>query len=129
MVGEITDKKREALAVNRSRAQQMRHTPVSTEKLFWSEVRNRKLGGFKFKRQVLIGPYIADFVCLEQKLIVELDGPLHANRATYDAARDEFLEKAGYRVLRFSNSDIGDDFGTILAIVLRTLQGVDTPSP
>ena len=59
MVGASTEKKRDALAVNRDRAKQMRRTPVSTEKLFWSEMRNRKLGGFKFKRQVFSGAAVS----------------------------------------------------------------------
>ncbi len=76
MVKAYTEDKRDALSANRNRAKAMRHEPVLTEKLFWSIARNRQLDGFKFKRQVLIGPYIADFVCAECKLIVELDGPL-----------------------------------------------------
>jgi len=61
VVGAFTEKKRSALAVNRQRAKEMRHKPVNTEKFFRSEIRNRKLGGFKFKRQVPIGGYIVDF--------------------------------------------------------------------
>jgi len=104
----------------------MRHTPVATEKLFWSEVRNRKLAGFKFKRQVLIGPYIADFVCLEKKLVVELDGKLHDGRVTYDAVRDEFLREEGFRVLRFTNNEFLNDAGIVLATIRHELE---TPSP
>jgi very-short-patch-repair endonuclease len=110
VVGTNTDRKRAALTVNRQRAKEMSHTPVSAEKLLWAELRNRKLGGFKFKRQVPIGRYIADFVCFEQKLIVELDGPLHVDRRAYDANRDEDLRVLGYRVLRFLNDELGDDF-------------------
>ncbi len=62
MVTQTRKSETKSLSLNRSRAREMRHKPVSTEELFWSEVRNRKLGGFKFKRQVLIGPYIVDFV-------------------------------------------------------------------
>jgi len=128
MVGASTEKKRDALAVNRNRAKEMRHEPVQTEKLFWSEVRNRKLGGFKFKRQVPLGPYIVDFVCLDEKLIVELDGPLHNARTEYDANRDEALRQLGYRVLRFTNDDVGGDLAGVLATILHTLQG-GPPSP
>jgi len=128
MVGANTERKRDSLAVNRNRAKEMRHEPVQTEKLFWSEVRNRKLGGFKFKRQVPIGPYIADFVCLDEKLIIELDGPLHDGRAVYDANRDEALRQLGYRVLRFTNDDVAGDFAGVLATILHALRG-GTPSP
>jgi very-short-patch-repair endonuclease len=128
VVGASTEQKRNALADNRRRARQMRHEPVNTEKLFWPEVRNRKLGGFKFKRQVLIGGYIVDFVCLDEKLIVELDGPLHAERTEYDRNRDAVLRKLGYRVLRFTNDDVGGDFAAVLVTILQFLRG-GAPSP
>jgi very-short-patch-repair endonuclease len=104
----------------------MRHYPVSTEDLFWSFVRNRQLGGHKFKRQVLIDPYIADFVCAKGMLIVELDGPLHARRADYDAARDAYLQAQGYDVLRFTNEDFAGDVTRVLKTIEHALA---TPSP
>jgi very-short-patch-repair endonuclease len=104
----------------------MRRKPVVTEKLFWSEVRDRKLGGFKFKRQYLIGPYIADFVCVEKKLIVELDGKLHDERVGYDDARDTFLERQGFRVMRFKNDEFLKDVGIVLATIRHELE---SPSP
>ncbi|HSC19731.1 MAG TPA: DUF559 domain-containing protein [Rhizomicrobium sp.] len=58
---------RKARATNRSRAREMRHSSVSLEKLYWARLRDRRLGGYKFRRQYLIGPYIADFVCIERK--------------------------------------------------------------
>ena len=104
----------------------MRHKPVSTEDLFWSCVRNRQLGGYKFKRQVLIDPYIVDFVCLEQKLIVELDGALHKERKNYDLARDAYLKSQGYDVMRVANKDFGDD----ITLILKTIEhALGTPSP
>jgi very-short-patch-repair endonuclease len=128
MVGTSTEKKRKSLTENRARAKSMRHEPVNTEKLFWSEVRNRRLGGFKFRRQVPISSYIIDFVCLEEKLIVELDGPLHADRTRYDANRDEVLGMLGYRVLRFTNDEVGDDFAGVLVAILHALRD-GAPSP
>ena len=106
MVGPDTLNKREMLATNRVRAKEMRHHAVAMEKLFWSRLRDRKLGGFKFRRQCPIGPYIADFVCPEVKLIVELDGPLHEGRIDYDRRRDRFLRSEGYRVMRFKNAEL-----------------------
>src|SRR4051794_36232841 len=99
---------RQSRALNLERAKEMRHDPVLTEKLFWDALRGRKLGGFKFKRQVPIGSYIADFVCAERKLIVELDGPLH--NEGYDQARDSFLRAQGYNIFRFKNEDAVGDF-------------------
>lgn len=112
--------------LNRSRARAMRRKPVAMEKLFWSEVRNRKLGGHKFKRQVLIGPYIVDFVCIEKMMIVELDGKLHDGRVDYDRIRDRYLIERGYRVIRIKNDDIASEFAAMLAMIKHEL---DAPSP
>jgi very-short-patch-repair endonuclease len=68
-------------------------------------LRNRQLGGFKFRRQVPIGRYFADFACLGARLVVELDGSQHHDRADYDAARTRELEACGWRVMRFDNYD------------------------
>ena len=84
-------RKREARSTNRGRAREMRYKAVAMEALFWAKLRDRKLGGYKFRRQYLIGPYIVDFVCTERKLIVELDGPLHAEQVDYDRRRDAYL--------------------------------------
>jgi very-short-patch-repair endonuclease len=127
MVRPDTNVERKSRSLNRSRAREMRHTPAVTEKHFWNEVRDRKLGGFKFRRQFLIGPYIADYVCVEKKLIVELDGVLHAHRAEYDRRRDEFLERQGYRVIRFRNDDFLHDMYGTLEYIRREL--CTTPSP
>ena len=117
-----TETKRNSRSINRSRAKQMRHKPVQFENLVWSELRNRKLGGFKFKRQVLVGNFIADFLCPECKLIVELDGPLHKESVGYDAAGDRFLRLQGYRVLRFTNDETGWDPATVSRIILHELR-------
>ena len=69
--------------------------------MLWSIVRNRKLDGFKFRRQVPVDRSFADFLCVETRLIVELDGGGHSERQAYDAARTEALESFGYQVLRF----------------------------
>ena len=78
--------------------------PTSAEDILWWELRNGRLG-FRFRRQEPIGPYIADFLCKAARLVVEVDGDTHRNDAV-DAARDRDLEALGYRVIRFSNSEI-----------------------
>ncbi len=128
MVGPDTERDRDALTKTRAHAKRMRHEPVAMETLFWSFVRNRALGGYRFKRQVPIGGYIVDFVCPERKLIVELDGPFHAARKDYDAARDAHLESLGYRVLQFTNDQLANDAATTLHILKHALD-TDTPSP
>ena len=126
MVTEDRKSKRKSRALNRSRAREMRHNPVSMEDAFWEEVRNRKLGGFKFKRQYLIDPYIADFVCLERHLVIELDGKLHEDRKGYDAARDAFLRKQGFDIYRIKNEDLAHNFAAVMSSILHDLTA---PSP
>ena len=74
--------------------------------MLWRHLRFRQIDGFKFRRQRPIGPYIVDFVCLEKKLIIELDGGQHAEQKQYDARRDSWLTSQGYEVLRFWNHDV-----------------------
>jgi len=83
----------------------LRRSDTDAERLFWFAVRDRRLAGFKFTRQEAIGPYIVDFVCRERKLVVEIDGGQHVENSR-DISRDKNLGAAGYRVLRFWNSDV-----------------------
>jgi very-short-patch-repair endonuclease len=78
---------------------------TEAERRLWSLLRNRKLFGHKFRRQVPLGPYIADFVCLEARLIIEADGEQHAE-SIRDANRDAWLAAQGFHVARFGNGDI-----------------------
>lgn len=82
----------------------MRRTPSVAERVLWKLLRGRQLEGCKFRRQVPVGPYIADFVCFEHRLIVEADSALHDQAR--DARRNAWLNAEGFRVLRFANSEI-----------------------
>jgi very-short-patch-repair endonuclease len=88
------------------RARELRQRSTDAEWKLWSVVRNRQLGGFKFRRQVPIDRYFADFACLEARMVVELDGSQHQERAAYDAERTATLEALGWRVLRFDNGEV-----------------------
>jgi very-short-patch-repair endonuclease len=90
--------------VLQTRARAMRREPTFAEKALWKVLRDKRLAGLRFRRQVVIGPYIADFACLSPRLIVELDGAAHWN-PEYDAARDRWLEGQMFKVLRFPNDD------------------------
>jgi very-short-patch-repair endonuclease len=92
-------------------ARRLRQNQTVAEKTLWNLVRNRRLGGFKFMRQIAIDRYFADFVCEAGKLIVELDGAAHDGREDYDAHRTETLERLGYVVLRFRNERVLADPG------------------
>jgi very-short-patch-repair endonuclease len=81
----------------------------------------------KFKRQKPIGRYVVDFVCLEEKLIIELDGGQHADHAAYDQARDAWLKEKGYTVLRFWNNELMGEMESVLERIRLTL--APSPSP
>ncbi|PBC08335.1 endonuclease domain-containing protein [Mesorhizobium sp. WSM3859] len=86
-------------------ARSMRREPTEAEDRLWHELRGRRLDNIKFKRQVPIGRFVADFVCAEARLIVEIDGSQHAE-SRHDQERDAELKARGFRVLRFWNDDI-----------------------
>ena len=88
-------------------AARLRREQTDVEQALWFAVRNRRLAGYKFRRQATIGPLVADFLCADAMLIVELDGGQHDEEA--DAARTAYLESRGYRVLRFWNNDAADN--------------------
>ncbi|MCH7637980.1 MAG: endonuclease domain-containing protein [Bacteroidetes bacterium] len=92
----------------RERRRALRANSTPAEQNMWRIVRDRRLCGFKFRRQRSIGPYILDFYCSEAKLAVELDGSVHDNpaRAEYDRERQEYVEALGLRVLRFRSSEV-----------------------
>jgi very-short-patch-repair endonuclease len=85
-------------------------------------VRGRRLNGYKFRRQLPIGPYFADFACMEARLIIELDGESHAGRQGYDAARTRELEARGWHVVRFTNDEVYGDLERVLQLLLAELQ-------
>ena len=113
----------------RNTARRLRANQTEAEKRLWQAVRDRRLGGDKFRRQHPVGPYIADFVCTEKGLIIELDGGQHAERKVYDAERTRYLEETGYTVIRFWNNEVLQNTEGVLETILRELSQMDTPSP
>lgn len=99
----------------------MRREATDAEHRLWSRLRNRGLGGYKFKRQHTIGPYIADFVCLERRLIVEIDGSQHNEQV--DGARTEYLRSRGLRIVRYWNNDLLQNTDGVLMSLLEILEG------
>lgn len=87
-------------------AKSLRTNQTEAEARLWYHLRAHRFMGLKFKRQKPVGRYIADFVCWERRLIIELDGGQHAEQGTYDQQRDAWLRSQGYAVLRFWNSDV-----------------------
>jgi len=101
-------------------AVRLRRDATDAEQRLWSHLRDRQLGGFKFRRQVTIGRYIADFACAECKLIVEADGGQHSEAV--DKQRTTTLETLGWRVLRFWNNDVLTNTRGVLETVLRACE-------
>ena len=101
----------------------MRANQTEAETRLWQRLRDRRLAGAKFRRQAPIGPYIADFISLEAKLIVEIDGGQHAENAAADAARTAWLEDRGFRVLRFWNNDTLANTDGVVEEILAALRG------
>jgi len=114
----------EALA----RVRQLHREMTPAEKLLWSRLRNRRLDGFKFRSQVWLGFFIADFFCWEAKLVVEVDGSQHADRIGHDRARSEQLGRQGYKILRFWNNQVLGELEAVLAAIRVQLQA-RVPSP
>ena len=103
-------------------ARSLRQSQTLAEKTLWKLVRNRRLGGFKFMRQIAIDRYFADFVCEAGKLIVELDGAAHEGREDHDGRRTETLERLGYVVLSFRNERVLTDPGGTAEDILAELR-------
>lgn len=93
---------------------------TDAERIMWFRLRDRRLGGFKFKRQWTIGRYVVDFCCIEQRLIVEIDGGQHG--AERDAFRTSALQGADYRVIRFWNNEVRENLEGVLTKLLEELQ-------
>ena len=104
-------------------ARTLRKNQTPWENRLWQVVRNRNLKNAKFRRQFFIPPYGVDFICLEAKLIVELDGSQHAaaDKRLNDQTRQSFSEKQGYTVLRFWNIDIDKNIDSVVARISEYL--------
>ncbi len=105
-----------------TQARKLRKSSTAPELKLWQYLRNRRFMNLKFKRQFPIGPYVVDFVCLSNKLIIELDGGQHMEQVAYDNKRTEYLEHFGFRVIRFWNSDVFNRFDLVLSEVRRYVE-------
>lgn len=108
------------------RANAMRKAQTASEKLLWAQLRDRRLKDWKFRRQVVVGPYIVDFLCHEAKLIVELDDSGHAEAVAYDERRTACLKRSGFRVFRVWNNYVTQWMDAVLAGILAA---IDSPHP
>ena len=110
-------------------AKTLRSNQTKVEERLWSHLRAHRFMGLKFKRQKPMGPYIVDFVCVERRLIIELDGGQHAEQTVYDQQRDAWLRNQGYTVLRFWNNDVMRELEGVLEEIRSALSANPTLSP
>ena len=107
-----------------SHAKQLRKNSTDAERFLWRELRSRQLGGCKFRRQQSLGRFIVDFVCLERRLVIELDGGQHAEpvQAGYDANRAQWLTQQGFQVLRFWDHEVLTQVDGVKETIAKALQ-------
>ena len=105
-------------------ARQLGKTMTDAERRLWSRLRAEQIGRAKFRRQAPIGRFIVDFVCLEHRLIVELDGSQHAVRTREDEERTAWLNSRGYRVLRFWNDSVFTELDSVLEAIGIALEAM-----
>jgi very-short-patch-repair endonuclease len=111
-----------------ARARRMRRADTDAESRLWNALRARRPGGWKWRRQVPIGPFIADFFCVDARLVLELDGGQHSERIDYDARRTAYLQTHGLRVLRFWNAEVLTNRDGVCLTILDACGG-EAPLP
>ena len=112
---------------NTRRARQLRRHAPPAERTLWRYLSGAQLG-VRFSRQMPVGPYFADFLCRELRLVIELDGYSHETQQGYDAARDRFMDVEGYRVLRFANRDVVEKLDGVLTIIRLAVEAGRKPA-
>ncbi|MFI5329930.1 MAG: endonuclease domain-containing protein [Desulfobaccales bacterium] len=112
-------------------ARALRKRLTDAERRLWHHLRNRELGGWKFRRQYPVGPFIVDFICVENNLVIELDGSQHAENEASDLQRSAYLNNMGYRVCRFWNNQVLQETEGVLEAIFAILtEGKEnSPSP
>ena len=116
--------------IHRDLARNLRKNMTTPEQHLWEALRKRQLDGYRFRRQTPLGRYIADFVCLEVRLVIELDGNHHHDQQGYDRERDHWMQAQQFQVLRFWNHDILNHQETVLQRIRYALhQQALPPSP
>jgi very-short-patch-repair endonuclease len=125
---QVTDFQLYQTPMRRELARRLRRNLTDAERHLWFRLRDRRLFGLKFRRQIPIGPFVADFICWDQSLIVELDGGQHASETVRDDRRTEWLEHHGWRVIRFWNNDVFENTDGVLWRIAEAC-GVNPGSP
>lgn len=117
-----TDKPPRVSPIIRQRSRELRQPLTPAEQKLWSVLRNRNLGGYKFRRQHPIGHFIVDFYCAEKHLVIEIDGDVHSQQLEYDLARTDWLQSLGYTVLRYQNQQILNHLDEVACDIIQYSQ-------
>lgn len=115
-------KRKRAAPLVHQRARRLRREQTDAEAKLWNRIRARRLNGFHFRRQFPISNFIADFCCHESRLVVELDGGKHVERASYDAWRTSLIAERGYRVIRFWDNEVLTNIEGVIEAILTALE-------
>jgi len=113
--------------MNKLKARQLRKNPTDAERALWNYLRLCQLGGHKFRRQQPIGKYIVDFVCLEKRLVIEVDGGHHSEKFNYDSERDAWLKKQNFKIMRFFDNQVLKETEAVKEVILQTLDSGFAP--
>jgi very-short-patch-repair endonuclease len=116
-------------ARSRTTARRLRRNLTDAEQLLWRHLRMRQLAGNRFRKQHPIGEFVVDFVCMERRLAIEIDGGQHAESTAYDARRTKSLEAGGYRVLRFWDSEVLQNIEGVKEEIWHALTEEKPPPP
>ena len=111
-----------------ARSRRLRREMTPQEEILWRHLRGRRFAGFKFRRQMWLAGFIADFACPAARLVVEADGSQHADNAGYDAGRAAAVKREGWRTLRFWNNEIVHDLDGVLTAILTALPSPSHPA-
>ena len=104
-----------------TKARELRKNPTEAERRLWQHLRLRQFDGYKFRRQQPLGPYIVDFICLEKKIVIEVDGGQHSTQVQYDNERTAWLAAHGFRVLRFWNNEVLSEIEKVKEVIWEAL--------
>jgi len=103
-------------------ARNLRKNTTEAEAILWNEIRNKKIKGYKFRRQHPLSNYIADFYCHEARLVIEVDGEIHEYSKEYDECRSSMLNEYGITIIRFSNNEIFNDLNSVISRIYLELE-------
>ena len=115
--------------VGTSNARRLHQNRTDAERALWARLRRKQLGGVRFRQQVPLEPYVVDFLCPEQRLIIEIDGGQHALATNADDARTAWLEARGFCVVRFWNNEVLKNPDGVIELILAALRAELSPPP